>query len=214
MKDICFINGSPRGREASSFVLLKELGNKFNDKEYNKHFINVKNSESIKEDFEKMMKSDAIVFAFPLYIYCLPGVLMRFLERYNSYLEEKGTERKPSKVYAIVNCGFPEPSINDTAISVIKNFCKRLNLEWRFAALTGMGELVKVGPSSVKNKIFNALEEVAKDVSTGTKEIKENVYVTPKFPKKLFYFIGTIGWKQRAKANGLSKKDLYNRPYA
>jgi FMN-dependent NADH-azoreductase len=31
-------------------------------------------------DFEAMLRAERVVFIFPLYIFCLPGMLMRYLQ--------------------------------------------------------------------------------------------------------------------------------------
>jgi len=83
---------------------------------------------------------------------------MKFLEDYYIYRKNKGEINKIIRVYTIVNCGFPEPKINTEAIRVIKNFFKRLNLNWRFGIGIGMGEFVgttKVLPKSLRMPINN-----------------------------------------------------------
>jgi multimeric flavodoxin WrbA len=78
-----------------------------NESNYNKNYIHVTssiNSGKVEEDFKIMSSADAIVFAFPLYVFCLPGVLMRFLEDYYMYLKSSNGYNKDVRVYAVVRC--------------------------------------------------------------------------------------------------------------
>ena len=58
---------------------------------------------------------------FPLFTYGIPGALMRLLEDFYHYA--KGNDNnKVTKVYIVVNCGFPRPEIMGELIRVMKNF--------------------------------------------------------------------------------------------
>ena len=75
MKNICLINGSLRGKKASSLEFLKDVNRRLPDAEYKKTFITVK--ARLKENYpENMLKSlagaDAIILVFPLFTYGLP----------------------------------------------------------------------------------------------------------------------------------------------
>ena len=221
MKKVCFISGSPRGKESVSTHLLNELNSYISDEQYSKCFIDVKhssNKNNLENDFKNMKEADIIVIAFPLYVYCLPGLLTRFLEEY--YLFMKNTEKlnKRVKVYAIVNCGFPEPEINTEAIRVIKNFCHRLNLNWRFGLSVGMGGMIQgikeiSFMKRIQGKIYNGLKEIKKDMDSETEDKKEDVLAKLTFPSSLYLSIGSKGWIKTAKINGLSQEALYKKPY-
>lgn len=165
-----------------------------------------------------MSNADAIVIAFPLYVFCLPGVLMRFLEDYYMHLKSNNRLTKNVRVYAIVNCGFPEPIINNEAIRVLKNFCVRLNLNWRFAVSIGMGEAVG-STKDIKfmqrlcSKVYSSLYKINKDIENNIDTLVENKYAAPSLPIFIFKKIGKLNWINDAKKNGLSKKDLYKKPY-
>jgi hypothetical protein len=222
VKNICFVNGSPKGKKSNSLFFLNKLDSEMNESDYNKNYIHVTssiNSGKVEEDFKIMSSADAIVFTFPLYVFCLPGVLMRFLEDYYMYLKSSNGYNKDVRVYAVVNCGFPEPIINNEAIRVLKNFCIRLNLNWRFAVSIGMGEVVG-STKDVKfmqrlcRKVYASIYEIKKDIENGIEAYVENKYVAPNFPVFLFRRIGKSHWIEAAKNNGLSEEDLYKRPYS
>lgn len=72
-----------------------------------------------------MLHADALIFVFPLYIFCLPAILMRFLQDYRRYLTDHTNETGRMLVYAIVNCGFQESDINSEAVRVVRSFSEK-----------------------------------------------------------------------------------------
>ena len=74
------------------------------------------------ETFDMMAKVDAVVIAFPLFTYSIPGGLTRLLEDYLVHLASAGRSTS-THVFAIVNCGFPDPMICREAMRVMRNFC-------------------------------------------------------------------------------------------
>ncbi|GFZ33212.1 flavodoxin [Clostridium zeae] len=216
MKNICFINGSPKGKNSSSFFYLNKLDKLMDEKEYIKDYIDVKFTEknSLEDDFKKIENADTIIIAFPLYVYCLPGILIRFFEDYYIYFKNKGKFNKNVRVYTIVNCGFPEPKINTEAIRIIENFCNRLNLYWRFGIGIGMGEFISTTKNipfinKLSNNIFNTIHEVIKDIENESTDKINNFFVKPKMPKYLFFISANIKWIKCAKKNSLKKSDLF-----
>jgi hypothetical protein len=221
MKNICFINGSPKGKGSNSSFYLDGLDKLLDEKEYKKDYIEVKLSgkkNSLDDDFKKLENADSIIISFPLYVYCLPGVLIKFLEDYYIYLKNKGEFNKNIRVYTIVNCGFPEPKINTEAIRVIENFCNRLNLNWRFGIGIGMGEFIGTTKNipiinKLSNNIHNTIFEIKKDIENEPAYKTNNIFVKPKVPKFMFFISANIKWRILAVKNSLKKGDLIKRPY-
>jgi len=90
-------------------------------------------------------------------------------------------------VYVVVNCAFPRPHITGEAVRVIRNFCRRHALQWRFAVCIGCGITVAVtkrlplldfGPR-------RALNEVAADIRSGTVTPHEDMPVRPVIPERV-----------------------------
>ena len=128
MKKVCLINGSLRGKKASSLAFLKRVSAALGTNGFQIHLLTVKPGANGLEALTAAASADVIVIAFPLFCYTLPGALTRFLEDLHSYAEKNGQCNGHGKVFAIVNCGFPEPRINEEAIRVMRSFCARLGL--------------------------------------------------------------------------------------
>ena len=221
-KNIVLINASPKITEESvSGYLVSMLSDRIGTDGVNKTIINVRQSltkHQTRNDFGVISKADAIVIAFPLYIFCLPAMLTRFLEDYYHYYAEIGKPGVNQKVYAIVNCGFPEAAINREAVRVIQSFSRHINAEYRFGILIGSGGMLigaKGAPFMKKAliKLQNAFDEIKNDSLNDGHQNLEDVLINVNFPRRLYLFMGDRGFIHEAHKNGLKKKDMLRKPY-
>jgi hypothetical protein len=221
-QSIILVNASPRTEgKSSSDVFLTMLDNRIVKGDIHIKKINVLhsiNKQMTKQDFEIIFQANAIVFAFPLYFFCIPGLLMRFLDDYYQFYQKKEKQYKGTKIYAIVNCAFPEPNINEEAVRIIKSFCRHIKADFRFGILIGGGRMITMTKDAffMRKTISNlehALDFMANDAINGGHSILENVLISPNFPKRLYYFLVERLFTNLAKKNGLKRKDLYQKPY-
>jgi len=194
VKRICFINGSLRGKAASSLTFLHGVERLLSDKEFEKPIITVETRlhDCYPEEMMKIMGSaDAIVIAFPLFCYSLPGALMRLLEDYDAYAKKNGSSYATARVYAIVNCGFAAPEINAEAIRVVRNFCRSAGLEWRFALAIGCGPLVALTSviPFLNMHIRRGFREISDDIRHDRREAKATFMVRPFISKSILIAI-------------------------
>lgn len=222
MKNIVLINGSPKvNEEPVSKYLVETAGSHMDGICCKKTLINVRQSftaHKTHEDFEAMSKADGLVIAFPLYIFCMPGILTRFLEDYYKYYMENKNSCKSPRVYAIVNCGFPEPGINLEAVNVIKSFCRHINANFRYGIMLGGGAMLlgaKDAPFMKKtmSSLNSEFMAIANDIISDNTEEKDNVSISSNSPNRIYHFMGNLGWVLSARKNGLKRKDLYRKPY-
>ncbi len=208
MKNICFINGSLRGKEASSLVFLNYINGMLADTEFNKDIIRVraKVKESYPEENLKTIScADAIIMVFPLFTYSIPGAMMRLLEDFYTYA--KGNDyNKAARIYIVVNCGFPRPEIMTELIRVMKNFCRRLSLNWRFAICMGGGP---VAAMTVKVPLLNmrykrAFSAIVSDIENGDTGQKGNYFIKPIIPEPVTLWI-KAQYEKKMKAEAASK---------
>jgi hypothetical protein len=78
-----------------------------------------------------MMETDAILIIFPLYFFCLPGLLTRFLQDYAAFVKSQEEPAKSPASTQWYNCGFPEDEINGEALRVVESFCRAIGAHWR-----------------------------------------------------------------------------------
>jgi hypothetical protein len=220
-KTIVIINGSPKINEPSASEAFADIAARHFEAKGHKA-LRIHAGKSLRqkhtaEDFETMRQSDALVFIFPLYVFCLPGLLIRYLQDYAQYLKEHpGT--KAQKVYALVNCGFPEPGINDEAVRVIESFSRAIGGSFGFGIMFGEGGMI-VGAlhAPFMKKVLGALggqfDQMAEDCSDDAAHPRPTVALRPSVGSRLYLFMGNMGWKQGIRKAGLKRRQLYATPY-
>lgn len=217
MQNIVLLNGSPRVSGSTSMKLLDVLKNRLDSDckatviEANKSILH----KNQLQDYTRMGKAKAIVIAFPLYVYCLPGALIEFLSGYSEYVNSIGKPAK-QKIYAIINCGFPESGISNDAALVIKHFCKEIHAAYRFSILIGSGGMLqplRIMPSVNKmwRSIGSACDRIVFDMRD--ENISMDIHIDSKLPKKLFSFIAQTNFTVIAKKNGINRKEIFRKPY-
>jgi len=168
--------------------------------------------------FAYMAGADALVIIFPLYIFCLPAILMRFLQQYREYAASLPDNTQNPVVYAVVNCGFPEPEINREAVRVIGSFSEKIGAEFRFGVMIGGGGMISGAKESpmvrkMLKDVGAALERMKREIVSGGRGSADNVLTRVRIPRRFYYFMGNMSWRMLAWKNGLKRKDLYAQPY-
>ena len=209
------ISGSPRTNGSTTSAFLAQLAEK---KLISEGAVvqQIDARKSLKgdtrADFAAMAEADVLLFIFPLYFFCIPGLLMRFLQDYAAYHAQHaggGAQR----VYAIVNCGFPEPEINTEAIRVIASFSRHIGASFGFGVGIGGGGMLRGAKDAPFMKsLFAGLDNALARMVRG--ESGEATMLAPRFPRRLYFMMGNMGWRQMARKKGLKKKELYKAPYA
>ena len=222
IRNVVIINGSPKITDESFSNLLGcRVTDKLASDKININNINVRTSmkeKATEKDFGLMLQADALVFIFPLYVFCLPGILMRYLQDFNQYRLSLSSTSANAKVYAIVNCGFPESYINEEAVRVIACFSDTIGAKFRFGIMIGGGGMI---PSTGQEpymkrtmiELDDGLSALTCDISDPALLPISNKKVNLYIPTRLYYYMGGRGWKSAIRRNGLKKKDLYRRPY-
>ena len=195
VKTVCLINGSPRGQKASSLSFLQDASRRLPDALYRKMVITVRGNSKqgySAEILAGMAEADALVFVFPLYGYALPGALMALLEEFHRFVLDGNAPNHDAKVYAVVNCGFPRPELTTVeAIRVMRNFCRRLALNWRFAICIGTGPVVVLTKKLpfLDRTLKKALAAIATDMTGDAEAHVCDVFVRPVVPESVIRVI-------------------------
>ncbi len=222
-KRVVVINASPKtaGQSASGYLASYAWDLLSGDSLEVKVFSvreSIKNKQTA-EVFKYMTGADALIIIFPLYVFCLPGILMRFLQDYHNHVGSCPDRDKKVIIYAVVNCGFPEPGINTEAVRVIGSFSEKIGVEFRFGVMIGGGGMLIGAQGSPMLKktmsdIEGAFARMKEEIVSGRRGPVENIETSVRFPRMLYRFMGDKQWISSARKNGLKKKDLYARPYA
>lgn len=225
MKKLCFINGSPRGKNSCSQGFINEISKILKDKDFDIAVIcavESLRSGTTEAVFEKICNSDSIIITFPLYVDCLPSHLLEFMVGFEEFLQKNQNyraviEKNKPTLHAIANCGFIEGNQNRHALKIVENFAKKTGLQWKFGIGVGGGEFMRATENSIpmesgmKSKIYGAFKLLAKDIEGSDTDKRENILIEPPIPRPLFILTANRYWITEANKNSVTKKQLYSR---
>ncbi len=207
---IALINGSPKVKNSASGMLLDEIkcccGEKAEIVEFGFHA-----AQMPAEAIEELVKADAWVFAFPLYVDGIPGHLLSCLVQ----LVEACLQNPQLHIYGIVNCGFYEGIQAEFALKILQNWSVKTGFVWGGGLGVGGGGALAMMPKVESGKGPRAPIEKAISVLSDTtlkRKAQENQYVSVAFPRFLYRMAAQLGWRQTIKANGGKSRDLGNIP--
>jgi putative NADPH-quinone reductase len=198
-------NGSPRGKNGNTHFIVKEFsqGAKKAGSEVENVFLVEKEIRHClgcfncwiktpgkciqKDDMEdlltKFISSDIVVFATPLYVFNVTGIMKNFMDRLlplsDPHFEKDETgecrhrrrfERHP-KLVVISNCGFPEQSHFHVLKLLFKTVARHMHSEIIAEIYRGGGELFREIPFILKPLIWNYKKVLRK----AGREIVENL---------------------------------------
>jgi len=219
-QNVVFLSGSPKVKqnEAVSDYLSNRGARFLADDSLDTRVICVRESlthKQTEEAFAAVQDAEAIVVIFPLYFFCMPAMLTRFLQ---DFAIRYPTASKMANVYAIVNCGFPEPEINLEAMRVVESFCRHTCRTFGGGTLVSCGGMLLAAQQApfmkpLFEEIDGLFSRIKKDLGSTepAKPVLSNIAV--KFPRFLYFLAGNSGWHMAARQNRLRSKDLYRKPY-
>ncbi|OAA93984.1 hypothetical protein [Clostridium coskatii] len=223
MKKVCFVNGSPRESGSTSAYFIGEIQKLIKDNDIETQCIyTIKDLKSgkIAQSFEKIIKSDSVIFVFPLYVDSIPSNFLDFLWKLENYIKENKIDKnKLPDLYGVINCGFVEGIQNKNAVNIIYNFSKKTGFNFKFAIGIGGGEFIKgtkdIIPieSEIKRDIYLALCKFKDSIESGREDDEKGVFVSPKVPRSQFILNGNNGWVKMVKENNMTKEDLLKKVY-
>ena len=218
---IVIISGSPKAPgKAVSDILAKETAEALQElRGAQPRVINIRRTLSkhhTEQAFAEMAQADALIIIFPLYVFCLPGITMRFLQQYKAYADSHPEAKGDMSVYAVVNCGFPEPEINGEAVQVISRFAGAIGARFRCGVMIGGGGMLgnPIGPTKKKLKEYRGVvRRIGEDITANRTDKMQDILLDAPISRKLYFTFGNIGWKWQIRKNGKKSEELYAKPY-
>ena len=203
---IALINGSPKAKNSTSGTLLEDVKKHLGE---NAEVSDFKFSSPAisKEVIQALLKTDILVFSFPLYVDGIPGHLLSCLTQ----LEEALINNPAIHVYGIVNCGFYEGRQAEFALKLLQNWCIKTGVVWSGGVGVGGGGGLAlmpkmepgIGPKAPIDKALTALSDTILK-----KQITENVFTTVALPRFLYKMGAQTEWRRMIKTNGGKARDL------
>ena len=221
-KQVSLLVGSPKKKNSASATLGLYLCNKLDPGKFTYqaiylHSVFFEKEKNPSNWLDDTLKSDIIIFSSPLYVDCLPSYVFQAFERiYQGRIEER--KNKDMQFMAIINSGFPESSQSQIALDICHHFVRAANMRWLGGLSLGAGfvltgkDLRKMGWFA--RNVKKSLDVSAIAINKGETILDESVRLMgkPLLGKKLFCWLGNMGFKQMARRKGTIQQ-LYDRPY-
>ena len=114
-------------------------------------------------------------------------------------------------LYVIINCGFKEGEHCITALNIIKNWCNKLNINYKGSILIGAGEIVgKPEYKFITRKARKKLKEFSLYIKD-KKRSNDIITSMDLLNNRTYCFLANKKKKKKAKRNKLSKNDIYKK---
>lgn len=117
---LTIVNGSPRGKEGNTGILLSYFLRGFkrtNGNDFKQHYL--KNLSDYSPVIREVLNSDTILLAFPMCVNSLPGIVKKFIEE----LENFSDKLKNAKILFLIQSNHSKASQS----KYIHRYCKELS---------------------------------------------------------------------------------------
>jgi hypothetical protein len=162
--------------------------------------------------------ADLVLLSFPVYVDTLPAPVMRLLETWCRRAgDTERAARRPVRLAALVQCGFPEAQHCAAAIDVCEEFCRESGVGWAGALAFGCGGALsgRTPERSPLAKAVPALDQAAEALAAGRAipEEARRVFGRQFAPAWAYTLFGGLGWWWIARKHG-GRESLRLRRYA
>ena len=207
---LVIINASPRVEAKSNTARIIRTFLKGFEKDGNTaevwHLSDKKQWENAKEAYEK---NSNILFAIPLYVENIPGIMLEFLETLQPK-KEAGT-----KMSFILQSGFAEASQLRCGEAYLEILPSYFNCEYNGTLIKGDNFALTWLPEKQANKMVAIYEKMGRSFAQkGTFDKEEvNKFAAPEyFSKKQIRLFNCINWLQKMMLRHIAKKIGCKRP--
>lgn len=194
MGKILILNGSPRAPHSNS----KRYAGLFTKRcpaECTYVNLTKKNHAELRS---RMDECSDLLLIFPLYADALPVGLLNFLK----FLEDNPPVRKPV-ISVLINCGFLEYRQNETAVEMVRLFCRRNGYEFGSVLMLGGGEAILDTPFR-----FVAARKIGKLARAMAAGRRVELHATMPVTKRMFIWASTRYWVGYGAKYGVTKEQM------
>ncbi len=160
--------------------------------------------------------ADLFLLVTPLYVDALPALTTHALEMVAA---ARKLSDAPGRFALVINCGFPEPEQNRTAVRIARHFADAANYHWTGALPLGGGGVINPGVPIEEQHgpvehIKQAIDLAAPALARGQNVPSDALAAMMKspMPDALYRLVGDLGFRYEAHKHGLAQRSLRARP--
>lgn len=211
-------NGSPRGIQSNSRLLIEQIISGMHEK----GIMNIEVRDLFQLNHHKTWADDFAtnennLFVFPLYVHAMPGLVMKFFEQL------KPVDQKEVHIAYFIQSGFPETSQSYYLRPYLELLTDRLGAKFDGILIKGGVEGIQMKPEKANQQLFDQMKQLG--MTYAQKGIMDTLLISeykkeeqlPKFVQVLFTLLRPTGlpnfyWDYYLKKNGAFKM-RFARPY-
>lgn len=186
---LLIINCTPRIREKSNTdKILCEFVKGYEESGNTTETVCLSKRNEWEKIKEKFYLNNNILFAIPLYVECIPGIMMEFLETLKPKQDNK------TKLGFLLQGGFAEASQLRTCESYLEILPSMLGCEYNGTLLKGDMFAVSLLDGKIRNQLIEPFYDMGKYYAENNYFNKEVVdcFAKPEFFSKKFIFLNNI----------------------
>jgi NAD(P)H-dependent FMN reductase len=214
-------NGSPRAKEGSTEIFIRQLLAGFESLEGNSsELFYLKRVHEVEEFRRAFSEAEAVLLAFPLYCDAMPGIVKAFIEALEPLC---GREGNPL-IGFVVQSGFPEAAHSRHVEQYLEKLADRLGCVYAGTIVRGNGTSVTVMPPQMTRGLFRTLRQVGESfgrtgqfdqamLSKLARPERFPWWMVPVITMRDLPFINFLYWDSELRKHGGYKR-RFARPYA
>ena len=211
---LAIFNGSPRGKNSNTKLLLEHFRNGFETNggeviSYD-YFIQEK---KINDQVQHFKEAENIFIAFPLYVDSVPGIVKKFIEEIGNF------DGSGKRVLFLVQSGFPEGIHSEGVKKYLQFLTKRWNMDLMGIIVKPGVEGIKIMPKWITKKLFQKMNlfgaQIALTQKTDEYDLKKlaKPYKFSKFRIMVFKIMKIIGLANFYWNMNLKKHNAFERRF-
>jgi NAD(P)H-dependent FMN reductase len=158
-KKLIVFNGSPRGKEGNTKILVEKFIEGFEANKENSHeLFYLRRTQDADRFHQAFANAEQVLLAFPLYTDAMPGLVKDFIELLEPFC---GRKNNPG-IGFMVHSGFPEATHSRYVERYLEKLAARLDCRYMGTLVKGGSEGVRVMPAKMNRKLFNTLSLLGK----------------------------------------------------
>ncbi len=203
-------NGSPRGKDSNTGILLEQFTNGFMTTDGNSYELAYLVQTKKQGEFVQLFsEADHVLLAFPLYTDAMPGIVKTFIESLEPFCDKKGNP----DIGFIVQSGFPESAHSRYVARYLEKLAERLGCVCKGTIIKGGVEGIQGQPALMTRKLFKSFYQLGKYFGY-TREFDDDIVRRLARPEKvnklhslMLKYIGTnLYWNPMLKKNNAYSK--------
>jgi multimeric flavodoxin WrbA len=158
-KKLTFFNGSPRGRNGNTPLLVKQFLKGFESLPgRTSEIYNLTRGQDAALHQRAFREAECVLLGFPLYTDAMPGIVKKFIE---DLAELEGRAGNPPLLF-LVQSGFPEATHSRHVERYMQGLAGRLGSPYLGTMLRGEGEGLRVMPENMTAGLFGIMEALGR----------------------------------------------------